>query len=436
MARYQRQSKIDSGGFGCVYRAKRLDDGEVVAFKVLEGRGITTEDRTRFIREVRIQSQLDHPHIVPILGSNVEVDPPFCVMPLASGNLRSRICDGAFGDNLKSTMHVFVQLLDGMAYAHSNGVIHRDLKPENLLFFDEEIFGEEMIRISDFGLGKRMDTESLTVTQSHIGMGTAAYMPPEQYRDFKRADHRADIYSLGKILYEMLTGELPLHVNTHHTKLPRGFGYVIGRCIEHDPDNRYQSILELKKDLLELTSDQRKFKHPHKEIETLVRAIESGHGNARTLIEEVDRLFLDNAHDAVFYTKYFVTLGKASIREYVSYSKERFLERLEDFDSFVSGNLPWSYTDTVADFYRAVWTAIEDERVRKLLLERLLDMGHSHNRWHVGTVFAVLLASIDEQEEALMARDVLLSNPPAAKWMKSYCTGGLLPVIGDGFPRE
>jgi serine/threonine protein kinase len=255
MAKYRRHSKIDSGGFGCVYRATRTDDGEEVAFKVLEGTNITDEDRMRFAREVRIQSRLDHPHIVPILGSNVTVDPPFFVMPLACGTLRSKIASDELVDNLNVVIKLFMQLLDGMAFAHANGVIHRDLKPENILFFDEEVLGEQMLRIADFGLGKRLDAESLTVTQSHVGMGTAAYMPPEQYQDFKRVDHRADIYSLGKILYEMLTSELPLHVNTHHSRLPKGFSYVIGRCLEHDPDNRYQGILDLKKDLLELTSE-------------------------------------------------------------------------------------------------------------------------------------------------------------------------------------
>ncbi|MGE0824831.1 MAG: protein kinase [Candidatus Binatia bacterium] len=91
MPRYQRQDKIDSGGFGCVYRAKRVEDGELVAFKVLEAYDLTEEDRKRFVREVRIQSQLDHPHIVPIVGSNLKVDPPFFVMPLAVGNLRTRL---------------------------------------------------------------------------------------------------------------------------------------------------------------------------------------------------------------------------------------------------------------------------------------------------------------------------------------------------------
>lgn len=434
MIRYERQSKIDSGGFGCVYKAKRLKDGEIIAFKVLENEGLTKEDYRRFIREVRIQTQLDHPHIVPILGSDLAAKPPFFVMPLATGNLRSRIGRGDVSD-LNSTS-IFMQLLDGMAYAHGNGVIHRDLKPENVLFFDEDISGDELIRIADFGLGKRLDSESVVVTSSDVGMGTAAYMPPEQFRDFKHADERADIFSLGKILYEMITSELPVHVDTRHSKLPRGFGYVIGRCLEYDPNRRYQSILELKKDVLELTTEQRKFEHPQREIETLIRDIEDRPEDADNMVKKLDRLFLDNSDDEAFYTRHFVALGVECIRVFLEYSEERFLARLETFDDFVSGGLPWSFTDKVADFYRLVWSATDDERVHRIILHRLLDMGYWHNRWHVAGVFGEILASISQKEEGLMARDALLSNPAAAAWVKPYCAGGLLPVVRDGFQKK
>ncbi len=436
MAKYQRQSKIASGGFGCVYRAKRIEDDQIVAFKVLEGPDITNEDRIRFTREVRIQLQLDHPHIVPILGSNLTANPPFFIMPLATGNLRIRLCEGSFLGNLKTVLNVFMQLLDGCAFAHANGVIHRDLKPENVLFFNEDIFGDEVFRISDFGLGKRMNMESLTITRSDIGMGTAAYMPPEQYMDFKRADHHADIYALGKMLYELLTGELPLHVNTYNTKLPRGFGYVIRKCIEHNPVDRYSSVLDLKKEILELTTEKNKFEHPDKEIEKLIIALKNDHRNTNDLIDKIDRLFLNNSDDEAFYTKYFVKLESIGIKQYLSFSKEKFIERIDVFDSFLGGNLPWSYTDIVADFYKIIWAQTEDSHIRKIILQRLLEMGHSHNRWHVAGVFCGLIKEVADEEEGLMVRDVLRGNPSAAKWMKSFYEGSFLPVIKDGFPEE
>jgi serine/threonine protein kinase len=435
MASYTRLSKIDSGGFGCVYRVRR-DDDAIVAFKVLEGGGTDPDDVARFGREVRIQSQLEHPNIVPILGSNLTLDKPFFVMPLAASNLRSRINPGGYGKDLRDVVGAFIQVLDGMAYAHDNGVVHRDLKPENVLFFEEDIFGDEILKIADFGLGKRMDVETLTITQSHVGMGTAAYMPPEQYEDFKHADQRADIYSLGKILYEMLTGQLPLHINLKHQALPPGFNYVIGKCVEHDPGKRYQSVLELKKDIAIVTSEQRKLTHPEKEFETLLAKIEELSEVDTDLIDVLDSILAENNDDEAFYVKAFMKLSEKVLQFYWGHVPERFVDRLSIYDQFVSGRQPFAFTDRVANFYRTIWGVISDLRVRRLILDRLLDMGWGHSRWHVGEVFGKLIASITDGQEGLMARDVLQQKPGAAEWIRSYCTGGLLPVIKDGFPEE
>lgn len=435
MAKYKKLEKIDSGGFGCVYRARRVEDNEIVAFKELTGDTITEDDRLRFVREVRIQSRLEHPNIVPVLGSNLTVMPPFFVMPVAKSNLRGYLVDGILKGDLKRVLTLFFQTLDGIAFAHSSGVIHRDLKPENLLLF-EDFFGEDWIRISDFGLGKRFDAESLTVTRSYVGMGTVPYMAPEQCHDLKHVDQRADIFSLGKILYELLTREFPLHVNTHSSDLPRGFGYIIGRCLEHSPENRYQTADELKQEIQLITSAQNKFEHPQRRVHELIRAVEDGHGDSASLIKEIDQVFQENATDEAFFTKYFVLMGSLCLESYISFSLSRFRERLEAFDEFVKGSLPFGYTDTVANFYKRVWAVTDHLEVRRLVLARLLAMGYEHNRWHVGKVFGALLQSIDSHDESLMARDILRHYPDAASWVRGYCGGGLLPIIKEGFPED
>lgn len=435
MASYKKIEKIDSGGFGCVYRAQRVNDGELVAFKELAGGTFTDADRARFFREVRIQSSLEHANIVPILGSNLTVNPPFFVMPLAKSSLRRELAAKTFKNDTKRVVTLFLQVLDGLHFAHTNGIIHRDLKPENLLLY-KDIFDDDWIRIADFGLGKRIDAESLTITQSYEGLGTVSYMAPEQCHDLKHVDKRADVFSLGKILYELMTHEFPLYVNTHNTALPRGYGYIIGRCLEHDPNKRYQSVEELKQEIQILTSGQRRFDHPQKRIETLINAIESGHGDAAQMIKQVDQLFQDNAQDEAFFTRYFVQLKEHSLAAYVTYSASCLRERFEVFDSYVSGSLPFGYTDTVADFMARVWEHVSDDAIRRMILARLLDMGASHNRWHVGEVFGNIIKTIDDEDTALMARDILRANPRAASWVRAYCGGGILPVIQDGFPSE
>ena len=109
-----------------------------------------------------------------------------------------------------------------------------------------------------------MDFETLTITRSHESLGTAAYMPPEQCLDLKRVDHRADIFSLGKILYELLTGDLPIHVNVKHPSVSGGYGFIIGKCLEHDPEDRYASVKALRDDFNLLTETPQKFEEPIK----------------------------------------------------------------------------------------------------------------------------------------------------------------------------
>src|SRR5947207_11590251 len=130
-------------------------------------------------------------------------------MPLSKETLCDKLLRNELLGDRQMALQIFFQILDGMEYAHKNGVIHRDLKPENVLFF-EDLLGGEVAQISDFGLGKRLSGESILVT-SHEWLGTAPYLPPEQLISFKDVDERADIYALAMILYELLTGEVPLH---------------------------------------------------------------------------------------------------------------------------------------------------------------------------------------------------------------------------------
>jgi len=424
MARYRKGTKINSGGFGTVYRAVRVEDEEVVAFKELSGTNVGDGEKQRFVREVKIQAKLNHKNVVPILGYNLTADPPWFVMPLAKSNLRDEI--EAVKGNAARAVNLFFQILAGVEHAHKNGIVHRDLKPENILFFDAP-FEDEVVRIGDFGLGKRLDFESVTITRSSQNMGTAAYMPPEQFTDFKHLDHRADIFSLGKILYEMLTGVFPMHVDVRNPKVSGGYGFIISKCLEHDPSNRYAAVKELRDDFQLLTRSPEKFEEPVKAAEALLNDLLSGGGKS---LQGLDELFQSNQDDEVFFTKVFPRLPRLLVEQYHAELKHRFFERLRKFDEFVSGSLPFAYTDVVADFYQEVYSIVQDLEIKRLILTRVLEMGRSHNRFHVGHVFGAILKSIKSHEEALLAREVLRQNPSAAAWCADECKGGeVLPAI-------
>lgn len=430
MARYRKGAKINSGGFGIVYRATRIEDGETVAFKQLVPTA-SAEDKQRFVREVTIQAKLLHGNVVSILGYNLKTDPPWFVMPLARGNLRDEL--PSLAGNLKAVNEVFQQILDGVEHAHVNGIVHRDLKPENVLFFDDPEWPP--VKISDFGLGKRLDNETILITPSSENKGTPPYFPPEQAVHFKHVDERGDIFSLGRILYEMLTGDIPYFVDTKHAKLPSGYGYLISKCLEHEPDNRYQTICELRDDFLLLTNPT-KFAKPVQRAEEIVNhLLGKSRGNPAAL-KELDELLQTHEDDEVLYTTIFPRLHPTVIQHYQAKFKHRFYQRLRRFDQFVQCSLPFAYTDVVADFYQKVYLVVPEADIKRLLLTRLLEMGYSHNRFYVRTVLVNVLQSIKTGTEALLARDVLRQNCSAAVWCSDECPGGnVLPVIAEAFTK-
>ncbi len=226
---------IGAGGFGRVYEATLPKSRKIIALKELNIQSESEDARERFEAEVRLQKSLHHPNILPILQSNLSAKIPWFTMPLAKMNLSER------KDTLRNFSlieHIFRQILDGMNYAHKACVIHRDLKPDNILFDSED-----RVQICDFGLGKHL-TDSLNLTHSsNNSMGTFSYAAPEQLDSFKDADHRADIYSLGKLLYFLITQEEPYSMDLE--RIPQLYRAFILKCTKKEPAQRYQTIEEM-----------------------------------------------------------------------------------------------------------------------------------------------------------------------------------------------
>lgn len=200
------EEMIGQGGMGRVYRAQQPHLNRTVALKVLSAeRANDPEWLERFSREARALARLSHPHIVQVYDFG-ETPMPYLLMEHVEGvNLRQAMQNG--GLTSREALSIVPKLCDALQYAHEHGVLHRDIKPENIL-----IDTEGRVKLADFGLAKLRDESVLpfTLTQSGAKLGTLAYMAPEQVEKPADVDHRADIYSLGVVLYEMLTGELPL----------------------------------------------------------------------------------------------------------------------------------------------------------------------------------------------------------------------------------
>ena len=237
METYIDTTKLGSGGCGEIWLCTRKEDGNVFAKKKLL-RSVDPVDIRRFQHEVRLLARLDHPNIVKVMAFHLQTPPYWYIMPRYDHTLYREI-PSLVGDTSR-IIPIFTSVLAGIEYAHGEGVIHRDLKPENVL-----MNGDDDLVITDFGLGRAMDPEFTRNTVTGFGMGTFLYMAPEQMTDAKNADRRADIYSLGRILFEMFTGRLQ-NLLTDTSSLDPGIAHLIDKCTQADPQRRYGSVGELK----------------------------------------------------------------------------------------------------------------------------------------------------------------------------------------------
>src|SRR5262245_58746375 len=195
------------GGMGAVYKARQLRLDRTVALKVLPPEvGRDPAFAERFLREARTLARLSHPHIVTVHDFGESGGYFFFLMEFVDGvNLRQALQAGRFTP--EKAIRVVPQVCDALQYAHDKGVVHRDIKPENILLNEQG-----RVKIADFGLAKLLGREpaAATLTGTRQILGTPHYMAPEQMERPTAVDHRADIFSLGVLFYEMLTGKLPL----------------------------------------------------------------------------------------------------------------------------------------------------------------------------------------------------------------------------------
>ncbi len=228
---YRIDAVLGEGGMGRVYRALDTRLARNVAIK------ISHENFTeRFEREARTIAALNHPFICTLY----DVGPNYLVMELVEGEtMATRLKKGKL--SLDDTLRYGAQVADALAAAHGRGITHRDLKPANVML------AKSGVKVLDFGLAKSSRDESLTAT--NVAMGTPAYMAPEQF-EAKDADSRTDIYALGLLLFEMATGKrVPQGERPSFSALPERLAHVVERCLEPNPEDRWQTSRDVKAEL-------------------------------------------------------------------------------------------------------------------------------------------------------------------------------------------
>ena len=251
--RYTVEDEIGHGGMATVYRARDVRQGVTVAIKVLRPELAVAVAAERFAREVRITQALEHRYILPLLDSGEDGGFKYYVMPyVPTASLAELVAGGPLP--VAEAVRYAVQMAEALAFAHARGLIHRDIKPANVLVADDQVL------LADFGLARMLDSGANEVlTDSGLALGTASYMSPEQAAG-DRVDARADIYALGCVLYELLSGTPPFtgasqrdimarqatdpvpSLRTVRREVPVALEAAIVRALAKDPADRWPDV--------------------------------------------------------------------------------------------------------------------------------------------------------------------------------------------------
>ncbi len=247
---------LGQGGMGVVYKARQKQPDRVVTLKIMLPQFSRDPSFVeRFNRAARALAKLNHPNIVAVydFGQTGPAAAPLCyfIMEFVDGaNLRSVIHSGKL--TATEALTIVPRLCDALQFAHDEGVVHRDIKPANIL-----VDRKGRVKIADFGLAKLAGTTDFSLTHSQQGMGTPQYMAPEQLANAKSVDHRADIYSLGVVFYEMLTGELPqgrFQLPSQCVQVDVRLDEIVLKALEKQPERRYQQASEVRTQVENVTS--------------------------------------------------------------------------------------------------------------------------------------------------------------------------------------
>ena len=283
ISHYKILEKIGAGGMGVVYRAKDTKLDRTVALKFLPPHlSIDKEDKKRFIHEAKAAASLDHPNICAVYEIDETPDSQmFIAMAYYKGKtLKDKISSGPLP--LEEAINIAIQVAEGLNKAHKKNIIHRDIKAANIMMTDDNV-----AKIVDFGLAKLKGQTKLT--KEGTTLGTIEYMSPEQASG-EKVDHRTDIWSLGVLLYEMVTGQLPFTgeydqavmyaimngepepVTGIRTGIPMELERIINKILAKDPEERYQGTADLGVDLKKVKKDSKPELTSAKKIEKVIPA--------------------------------------------------------------------------------------------------------------------------------------------------------------------
>lgn len=404
--KYEVIDEIGRGGMGVVLHVRDRKTGNDAALKYCPLPDKMA--KKRFAREVRIMASIDHEHVMPVLAHNITSKQPYFVMPIAAESLEEVISPDL---ELDTALHIFRSICLGVQAIHTSGSTHRDLKPQNVMRLDDD-----RIVVCDLGLARLADRDTTTLTQTAAFLGTRMYCAPEQLKlgGSREADARTDVYQLGKVLYELATGDEPALVDPG--LIPPGLEHIIERATEQHPDRRYQTVGQLMDAVENFVRAQDPEGTAHAGFEaalaksrSLLKKGEYDSDNLETLLELVIQL----GDDDEFFLEQFDRFPRRLLRTMAQRMSDHLIRPLTRYCQVVDnvvGGYNFEYAETVAKKMKVVFDGTDRPAIKVLALKATMIAGVRLNRFAAMEVFDEMLISVKSPDLAAPVAEMLRDN--------------------------
>ena len=405
---------IGAGGFAEVFEVQELSTGNSLAMKVCKSQD--HQDLRRFVREVKLMSNVEHKNVNKVIELDLDYTYPYFIMELAKGSLE-RYLNKIKGDN-KFGLDVFLAVCEGINAIHNANLVHRDIKPGNVL-----VMNDNRLVVSDLGLGKFEKRESTILTSSNVYMGTEGYIPPE-YKlpgGTKNADQRGDIYQLGKMLYNILTGKNPILFEENI--LPPSLMYIIKRATKDRAAERYQSVNELMDAVNNYISSLDVNAHPIKAFESYITAatdLAKKNKYDSSLISKIIATLKGGEIDIKLFYEMFDKIPYNLITKMASDFSTQFKEILNYYNVNLflyieNYKRVFEYAEKVGNNMESVYKGSKDLEIKANALRNILKTGCYFNRFYTIGIFDNLLINVKDNEEAKIIANMLYEEMDSFK---------------------
>jgi serine/threonine protein kinase len=419
--------EIGQGGMGKVFKVEMSETH--FALKVC----METDDESikRFNREVRLMASIKHENVIEILDKNIEGENPYFVMPLCKFSIDDRL--DILQANPEFAIDVLLNVCKGINAIHISGIIHRDIKPKNIL-----ISQDDQIKISDLGLGKFSTRDSSIITSSNIYMGTQGFIPPEFFRHggTKNADVRSDIYQLGKTIYNIFTNSNPSLIQKDI--LPGGLLFIIQKCINDNPDARYQSVNEVANSLSSYLKSLSPQENPSSAFENLIN-IAIANSKLKLFdkdnVEEIIKIVFSFRDDTEFFFNKFNEIPLNVLDVVASNLNELCKELIDIYCTtvtrhFQEDRINFSDAELVASAMLHIYNGSADIEIKMRSMKMTLFAAVYCNRYYAMAIFDEMLLNIKNDQDAFVVSEMLKENIADYEQVASRIpTSQLHPII-------